>query len=378
MGSRLAPRIEVIGRALARRLHDGPRARPAQLRRILVAHHLLLGDTLMLTPLLAKLRALHPGAEIAMTVPRACAALYSGRPYGVRALEWDPRDHGSVRQLLAQAPFDLALVPGDNRHAWLAQAMGARWIVAFAGDRPATKNWPVDDLRDYPATPGAWFDVTATLVDGPAPAPYRPSDWPAPLRAPSETPASPYCVLHVGASSRLKLWDAERWRVLAAELRGRGLRIVWSAGPGETALVEACAPGPADLVTAGRLDLAQLWHLLRNARLLVAPDTGVAHLGKIAGAPTIALFGPGSAVLAGQGEFWRNCSYRALTVEPFPCRDQHLLFKREIEWVRICKRSFGECTSPRCMAAIGLGEVVAACEALLDASGAAACTGNTG
>jgi ADP-heptose:LPS heptosyltransferase len=46
----------------------------------------------MLTPLLAKLRALHPQAEIAMTVPRQCAALYGGRPYGVRALDWNPRD----------------------------------------------------------------------------------------------------------------------------------------------------------------------------------------------------------------------------------------------------------------------------------------------
>jgi ADP-heptose:LPS heptosyltransferase len=372
MGSRLPSRVAIIGRALARRIAGGRRTRPGRPRRILVAHHLLLGDTLMLTPLLAKLRAQHPDAGIAMTVPLACAALYDGRPYGVRALGWDPRNLASVRQLLAEPPFDLAYVPGDNRHAWLAQAMGARWIVAFAGDRPAYKSWPVDELRDYPAMPGSWFDITATLVDGPPPAAFQPSEWPAPRTAAPEAPGARYCVLHVGASSRLKLWDAERWRELASELRARGCRIVWSAGPGEAALVDACTPEPADFVTAGRLDLAQLWHLLHNASLLVAPDTGVAHLGRIAGVPTIALFGPGSAKLAGHGEFWRDSPYRALTVDPFPCRDQNVLFKREIDWVRICKRRFGECTSPRCMAAIGIGEVVAACEGFLGRAGGTA------
>jgi len=365
VASRFAPRIAILGRALARRIASRHRARPAQPRRILVAHHLLLGDTLMLTPLLAKIRALHPQAEIAMTVPLAFAGLYSGRPYGVRTLAWDPRDVATVGRLLDEPEFDLAFVPGDNRHAWLAQAMGARWIVAFGGDRPGYKSWPVDELREYPATPGAWFDITATLVDGPAPAPFRPGDWPAPVAKPPAIPESSYCVLHVGASSPLKLWEPERWAALAAALRARGLRIAWSAGRGEEGLVAACAPRADDAQFAGRLDLAELWHLLRRARLVVAPDTGVAHLARIAGAPTLALFGPGSAVLAGSGDFWRNNRYRALGVEPFACRDQHMLFKREIQWVSICKRSLGECSSPRCMAAIGLAAAVEACEELL-------------
>src|SRR4030095_933551 len=45
-------------------------------RRVLIAHHLLLGDTLMLTALVAKLRSNHPEADLAMTVPRAIAPLY--------------------------------------------------------------------------------------------------------------------------------------------------------------------------------------------------------------------------------------------------------------------------------------------------------------
>jgi ADP-heptose:LPS heptosyltransferase len=140
---------------------------------------------------------------------------------------------------------------------------------------------------------------------------------------------------------------------------------VWSAGSGEEELVKACAPEASDQVTAGRLDLAQLWHLLRGAGLLVCPDTGIAHLGRIAGTPTIALFGPGSATLAGAGDFWRDSRYRALSITPFSCRDQNVLFKREIRWVRVCKRARAECATPRCMQAIGIDAVAAACDELM-------------
>ena len=132
--SRFPGRTGVVVRALAQR---GTRRRaPLSPARILIAHHLLLGDTLMLTPLIKKLRERHPEADIAMTVPRAYGPLYQGRPYGVRVLPWDPRQPAA--HLYDEAPFDLAFVPGDNRYAWLAAAMRSRWIVAFGGDRPVT------------------------------------------------------------------------------------------------------------------------------------------------------------------------------------------------------------------------------------------------
>jgi ADP-heptose:LPS heptosyltransferase len=115
---------------------------------------------------------------------------------------------------------------------------------------------------------------------------------------------------------------------------------------------------------AGRLDLAQMWRLLAGARLLVSPDTGVAHLGRVAWTPTITLFGPGSAVLAGPGGFWRDTPWRAVGRERFPCRDQALLFGRHVDWVRRCGRTVAECPEPRCMHAIDVDEVLAAAHEL--------------
>ena len=351
--SRFIGRAGVVARALVlRRRH---RVEPQAPQRFLIAHHLLLGDTLMLTPLLKKLRTLHPRADIAMTVPRAIAPLYATRPYGVRALPFDPRRSASA--LYGEAPFDIAFVPGDNRYAWLAAAMRAHWIVAFDDDRPEVKSWPVDRLVSYPARPGAWGDLVAQLIDGAAPAPYRTSEWTAPMCEAFARPAQPYAVLHVGASSPLKQWWPARWFQLAEWLASRGIAPVFSAGANETTILDGIDPQRRYASFAGRLDLAQLWHLLAGAKLLVAPDTGVAHLGRIVGVPTVTLFGPGSAVLCGAGDFWCDAPYRAVTIEPFACRDQRVLFKREIPWVRRCGRSVAACPRHLCMPAIGVDAV---------------------
>src|SRR5438128_8853176 len=127
MASRASTRVLILSRALVHLvLTIGRRHKPLAPKRILVAHHLLLGDTLMLTPLIAKLRAVYPAADIVMALPETYAALYATRPYGVRAIGWSPGAPSSS-PLWREAAFELAYVPGDNRVSWLALALGARW-----------------------------------------------------------------------------------------------------------------------------------------------------------------------------------------------------------------------------------------------------------
>jgi len=356
--SRAHTRAAIISRALVHLISTyGRRKRPSNPRRILVAHHLLLGDTLMLTPLLAKLRYRFPDAEIIMTTPKPIAPLYEKHPYGVTAWTFDPRDETTVKAMFSLAGFDLAVVPGDNRHAWLAAALNARWIIAHAKDKPGYKNKPVDELIEYPSTPAAWGDMVAALIDGPPPSVYEPSQWPAPNFMPFTRPSKPYVVLHVGASSPLKLWEPHKWLALAEQLSKSGLQVIWSGGKSESKIVKAIDPAGKYQSYAGTLDLPQLWQLIAKAKLLVCPDTGVAHLGRIVNTPTVTLFGPGSAVICGRGDFWRNSPYRAVTIENFPCRDQKILFRREIDWVQRCGRTTRECASPRCMQALTVEQV---------------------
>ena len=358
--SRFWPRLLVFAYALPRLILR--RRRPECIRRILVAHHLLLGDTIMLAGLFKKLRRDYPAAAIDVLVPVAWLPIFAGAPYGVRALSYDPRSLASLRELLGCGPYDWALVPADNRWSWVARAMGARWITAFAGGPGGSKDWPVDEHVEWPMSAEAWGDIASRLALGLEPAPFIVGEWPAPA-SPAEIPslpAAPYAVLHLGASSPHKLWPAKHWRALAEAFDVAGVRVVWSAGPRELDLVHAVDPEGRFVSMAGKLDLAGLWHLLAGAAVLVSPDTGVAHLARLTGTPAVVLFGPGSPIISGPGRFWRDSPFAVVWVEDIPCRDQNLLFERPLPWVRHCWRSVAECGNPLCIQQIDENQVMKA------------------
>ncbi|HQU80337.1 MAG TPA: glycosyltransferase family 9 protein [Azonexus sp.] len=360
--SRFWPRLLVFAYALPRLIVR--RRRPESIRRILVAHHLLLGDTIMLAGLLKKLRRDYPAAGIDVLVPVAWLPIFAGAPYGVRALPYDPRSLASQRELLACGPYEWALVPADNRWSWVASAMGARWITAFAGGPGGSKDWPVDEHVAWPTTAEAWGDIASRLAPGQEPAPFVLGEWPAPGQSADAAalPAVRYAVLHLGASSPHKLWPAEHWRALAEALDVAGVRVVWSAGPRELDLVRAVDAEGRFVSMAGKLDLAGLWHLLAGAAVLVSPDTGVAHLARLTGTPAVVLFGPGSPIISGPGRFWRDSPFAVVWVEDIPCRDQNLIFERPLPWVRHCWRSVAECGNPRCIQQIDENRVMQAIE----------------
>jgi ADP-heptose:LPS heptosyltransferase len=373
--SRLGVRALTIARALASLAR--PRRRPGTpVRRVLIAHYLLLGDTILLAPLLKALASRYPDAERVVLARPAVAALFEGQPYGATVLVFNRRDAASHRAVIDSGPYDLALVPDDNRYAWLARAAGARRVVGFAHDRPAWKNWMLDRAVPYPAAPGAWADIAATLLcdegsTAEAP-PFVAGEWPAPPCSPFERPARPYVVLHVGASTPLKQWPALRWRAIADRFARDGLAVVWSGGANERGVLTELGPRSDEIDLVGKLDLPQLWQLLAGAERLVCPDTGIAHLARIVGVPTIALFGPGSAVVHGAGRFWAAAPFLAMTIDDFPCRDQPTLYRRNVAWVRRCGRRFdaaalpagrsdpGACGRALCMEAIEESVVIEA------------------
>lgn len=360
MASRTLSRLRALAGAAAASVRPRLKARPSEPKTILVLHELLLGDTLMLAPLLAALRARHPSATLYVAARREALPLFSGRPYGVQALPFRERDPGALRALAPARGCDLALIPGDNRYALHARALGAKWIVALEQPGSAWKNRLPDERVPLPGHETALAEIFALLAGAPPPRRYRPADWPPPVAAPFERPAGRYAVLHVEASTPLKHWEPAKWMEVARALSDRGVTPVWSAGPSGQGLIDAIDEQKTYRAVGNHLDLAQLWHLVAGATALICVDTSVAHIGKLAFTPTVCLFGPTSAALFGKGEFWADAPFAGVTVADFPCRDQRLLFKREIAWVRRCGRSLAECPRPRCMEAIALEEVSAA------------------
>jgi hypothetical protein len=154
-------------------------------------------------------------------------------------------------------------------------------------------------------------------------------------------------------------------------MRSRQLQVRWSGAAAERQILDEIAPPAEEAVLFGNLDLGQLWHLLSQARALVSADTGIAHMARVAGVPAAVIFGPGSAVIHGAGEFWRDAPSRVVTKSDFPCRNQHRFYRREIAWVERCGRGLGigpgKCPSALCMQAVGVHEVYTALSQLLSA-----------
>ena len=314
----------------------------------------------MATALLANLRAQYPHASIDLAAPSALEGLYQTKPYGVSFIKFTPRDHNSFLQLLSRGRYDHAYSVMDNRYSWTAFALGARWIVGYEKDS-FYKNLPLNEQVPLPEEALSLPDLMANLSSpGHRKLRYHKQSWPTPPAKPFNRPAMPFAVLHLGASTSLKFWAPEKWRAIALHLHACGITPVWSAGPGETHLVKQVDPQQQFPNYAGKLNLAQLWNLINEANLLISPDTGIAHIAKHTETPSICLFGPGSAFLAGQSFFFSSTSFYPIT-HSVSCRDQDVLFRRKLGWVQQCKRSVSQCPhSAKCMALITEDEVIKA------------------
>ncbi|HUO85029.1 MAG TPA: glycosyltransferase family 9 protein, partial [Thermoanaerobaculia bacterium] len=99
-------------------------------------------------------------------------------------------------------------------------------------------------------------------------------------------------LLAPGAGQARKQWPVGRFAALARRITDRGLPVMVVWGPGEECLARAIAERVPAVTMAPPTSLAELAWLLRQARLLVAGDTGPLHLADALRTPVIGLYGP--------------------------------------------------------------------------------------
>lgn len=103
--------------------------------------------------------------------------------------------------------------------------------------------------------------------------------------------AASFVVFHPGAAVPARRPTAERSARMVDALVGAGHRVLVTAGPDEVDLSAAVARDAAvDL--GGRTSLATLAAVYAAAQVVVAPNTGPAHLAAAVGAPVVSLFAP--------------------------------------------------------------------------------------
>ncbi len=246
--------------------------------RVVVLRALGLGDLLTALPALRGLRRAHPTARVTLAAPAWLGPL-------VPLL-------GAVDDLVdtaALAPLDRALHGADlafNLHGRgpqstaLLQATVPSRLVAYSGQVAGVSTW-----RDDEHEVARWCRL---LIEHGIPADARDLD----VAAPPGPPAYAGAVLvHPGSAAASRRWPVARWAEVARGLPGR---VLVTAGPGEhgrAAQVAALAGLAPDAVVTD-LPLPELAGLVAGARLLLASDTGVAHLATAVRTPSVVLFGP--------------------------------------------------------------------------------------
>jgi heptosyltransferase-1 len=101
-----------------------------------------------------------------------------------------------------------------------------------------------------------------------------------------------FCLISPGGGWGSKIWPAERYGRVAAELAKEGLRTVVNTSPAgsrEADLVVQASEGAAITVPCS---VGQLIALTRRAAVVVAGDTGPLHLAAALQRPVVAIFGP--------------------------------------------------------------------------------------
>jgi lipopolysaccharide heptosyltransferase II len=104
--------------------------------------------------------------------------------------------------------------------------------------------------------------------------------------------AHPWIVLHPGATAASRRYPPGHWAQVARELAARNAGpLVFTGSADETALIDQIMQGLTEAHSlAGQLDLGQLAALISLSPVLIANNTGPAHIGAAVGTPTVDLY----------------------------------------------------------------------------------------
>lgn len=281
------------------------------MKRILVIQTAFLGDAVLVTSILEKLRAFHPDAAIDLVVRKGNEGLFDGHPF-LHALHiWDKRG-GKTRNL-----FRLISTLRKTRYDHIINAQrffstGLLTVLARGKEKVGYDKNPLSFL----------FSRKVKHVIAPVSPPYDP----AAGHFPHEVDRLNALIEHLTDASRplprlyptrdheheaqeqvgtwthghmcvapasvwfTKQWPAEKWIELL-RLFPHDLRIFLIGAPGDVALCELIARGSErGEVLAGKLSLLGTAALMKSARMNYVNDSAPLHIASAMNAPVTAVF----------------------------------------------------------------------------------------
>ena len=336
-------------------------------KRILIVERLLLGDIIVITPLLRALKRHFPEAKIDVLIQPSMKDVLSGNKeieniilYSDQELKNNPK--GVAREL--EGKYDLGVILNYGSYtiskilhdAKIPYRIGATkaGLLTGRGFFLTKKTKPtfaikhkVEHHMDVVRTIGVDIEDKHLEVHIPAEAEVNVRKI---LKAGGINCSDQIIAIHVAPQHKTHRWYNDRFaKVADALIRKYGVKIVFTGIEKDAPLIveiQKIMDFPSVSV-AGKTSIKEYFALIKSARLLISVDTSAMHVGSAVGTPTIALFGAGNPTM------WR------------PYGDRHMVIYKEREACTGCLRHSCNLRDMECMRAISVEDVLKAADDII-------------
>ncbi len=306
--------------------------KPAAPSSICILRLSAIGDVCNAVAAVQAIQQAQPDARITWVIGKLEYSLLAGLP-GIEFIVFDKTQGRQAFRTFKQAMqgrhFDVLLhMQVALRANWLARLIPAKRKIGFDTQRSKElHSLFIHERIRHQQAPHVLegFFAFAEQVGVPAKA-IAQASWHLPVAPADEAFARQHVatgqrtvIIVPAASKRERNWLPERYAAFAEHAYRCGFQTVLCGGPTalerelEAAITAACKTPLTSLI--GQTSLTQLQALLGAASLVLAPDTGPAHMANAAGTPVLGLYGHANPARTGP---WR---YRDWVVEVY---HQHL------------------------------------------------------
>ncbi len=277
------------------------------IRSICILRLSAIGDVCNAVAAVQAIQDRHPSAAVTWIIGKVEYSLLADLP-GIEFIVYDKSAGKTAnRQFkaeIADKHFDVLLhMQVALRASLLSRHIKAKRRIGF--DRQRSKelqSWFINEKvlpRSNPHVLEGFFDFAQAL--GVSKDALQKPTWNIPIRAPDQAfadkhvPHGTHSLVIVPAASKAERnWLPERYAALANAAADKGLNVLLCGGPSE--LEQRLAASILSHTNAsiqnliGQSSLKQMLALLKNASLVIAPDTGPAHMAVSQGTPVIGLY----------------------------------------------------------------------------------------
>lgn len=287
--------------------------RIAEVRSLAFFKSAAIGDTVILSGVVADIRRINPNARLTIFTASSnydAARLIPRVDEVVKLPITRPLE--AIRQLRDADEFDVWIDfgPWPRLNALLSWASRAKFTVGFKTvgqyrhylyDLAIPHRNDVHELQNYRSLLIP-FDVVGTCMPS--------------LKAACPMQEEPLVVIHMfpgGSNSYLKEWPEDRWVGLISRLCENGKKVILTGGPADWQKADAVVNKVKSTMltnVAGKLSLERTVNLLNSAKLVISVNTGIMHVASALGCNLVSLNGPTSVVR------WGSLNKNSISLTP--------------------------------------------------------------